>query len=265
MMTQRASTWCARFVPPVLNQTIVGSAVVIAFPLSLSPSLPLSLSHSLLLLPLHISLTLCMDVVVWFSRERFVCRDMSQIPDGLRTLRARAVITCGGLHADALAVLSGGRRDPLIMPVRGEYLVLKQHRRHLVRGNIYPVGSADVPFLGVHFTPRSDGTLWLGPNAVPAFGREGYSYRDVNAKQMWDLLTFLGTWSVLWKHKAFGLSELSRSLQISEQVKELQVRGSFRSLSWLAVCRGFCPSVLLSACPRVSMLSAEVCSRNHRR
>lgn len=30
------------------------------------------------------------------------------------------------------------------------------------------------PFLGVHFTRRLDGNVWLGPNAVLALGREGY-------------------------------------------------------------------------------------------
>lgn len=30
------------------------------------------------------------------------------------------------------------------------------------------------PFLGVHFTPRLDGSVWLGPNAVLALCKEGY-------------------------------------------------------------------------------------------
>ena len=42
-----------------------------------------------------------------------------------------------------------------------------------VKGNIYPLPDTRVPFLGVHFTPRMDGSMWLGPNAVLAFAREG--------------------------------------------------------------------------------------------
>jgi 2-hydroxyglutarate dehydrogenase len=34
--------------------------------------------------------------------------------------------------------------------------------------------------LGVHFTPRMDGSIWLGPNAVLAFAREGYSFFTIN-------------------------------------------------------------------------------------
>ncbi len=37
-----------------------------------------------------------------------------------------------------------------------------------------------LPFLGVHFTPRIDGSLLLGPNAVVALARDGYSWDRVN-------------------------------------------------------------------------------------
>lgn len=66
------------------------------------------------------------------------------------------------------------------MPFRGEYLVLNPDKRHLVKGNIYPVPNPELPFLGVHFTPRLDGSMWLGPNGVLAFSREGYTYGDIN-------------------------------------------------------------------------------------
>ena len=45
-------------------------------------------------------------------------------------------------------------QEPAIVPVRGDYYVLSPAKRHLVRGNIYPVKDPRVPFLGVHFTPR---------------------------------------------------------------------------------------------------------------
>lgn len=46
------------------------------------------------------------------------------------------------------------------------------------------------PFLGVHFTPRMDGSVWLGPNAVLAFKREGYKVYDFNTKDFADALSF---------------------------------------------------------------------------
>ena len=46
------------------------------------------------------------------------------------------------------------------------------------------------PFLGVHFTPRMDGSVWLGPNAVLAFKREGYNLLDFDLKDALEELSF---------------------------------------------------------------------------
>ena len=88
--------------------------------------------------------------------------------------------------------MTGGARDPKIVPFRGDYLILKPEKRYLVKGNIYPVPDPEFPFLGVHFTPRMDGAIWLGPNAVLAFAREGYSFFDVNPPSCGTLLTYPG-------------------------------------------------------------------------
>ena len=40
--------------------------------------------------------------------------------------------------------------------------------------NIYPVPDIRNPFLGVHFTRSVHGDVYLGPTAIPAFGRENY-------------------------------------------------------------------------------------------
>lgn len=54
-------------------------------------------------------------------------------------IKSRYVITCAGLYADKIAGLSGCDPLPKIVPFRGDYLVLKPEKRHLVKGNIYPV------------------------------------------------------------------------------------------------------------------------------
>lgn len=87
---------------------------------------------------------------------------------------AKYVLTCGGLYSDKLAEMSGCPRDPRIVPFRGEYLLLSPEKAKNVKANIYPVPDPRFPFLGVHFTPRMNGDVWLGPNAVLAFAREGY-------------------------------------------------------------------------------------------
>jgi L-2-hydroxyglutarate oxidase LhgO len=102
------------------------------------------------------------------------------------TIEAKGVITCAGLYADRLARMTGGASDPKIVPFRGDYLILRPEKSSLVRGNVYPVPDPQFPFLGVHFTPRMDGSIWLGPNAVLAFAREGYRFWDVNPAELWD-------------------------------------------------------------------------------
>ena len=56
-----------------------------------------------------------------------------------RSVRAKYVITCGGLHSDHLAKFSGCSSNPKIVPFRGEYLKLKDGLSDLVHTNIYPV------------------------------------------------------------------------------------------------------------------------------
>jgi len=92
-----------------------------------------------------------------------------------QTVRTKNVLTCGGLQSDLLAEKTGCPKDPRILPFRGEYLLLSKEKQHMVKGNIYPVPDPRFPFLGVHFTPRMDGSIWLGPNAVLALKREGYT------------------------------------------------------------------------------------------
>ncbi|MBO0687468.1 MAG: L-2-hydroxyglutarate oxidase, partial [Candidatus Dormibacteraeota bacterium] len=87
-------------------------------------------------------------------------------------IEARRVIVCAGLQADRVAALGGGRRDPEIVPFRGDYWQLRPQARHLCRNLIYPVPEPAFPFLGVHATRRiGSGEVWLGPNAVPALAR----------------------------------------------------------------------------------------------
>lgn len=114
------------------------------------------------------------------------------ISDGKRTINSKYILTCGGLQADKIAEMTGNRNPPKIVPFRGEYLLLNPKKAHMVKGNIYPVPDPRFPFLGVHFTPRMDGSVWLGPNAVLAFKREGYSWTDINLFELIDALKYPG-------------------------------------------------------------------------
>jgi L-2-hydroxyglutarate oxidase LhgO len=118
--------------------------------------------------------------------------------------------------------MTGGKVDPKIVPFRGDYLVLKPEKRHLVRGNIYPVPDPEFPFLGVHFTPRMDGSLWLGPNAVLAFARDGYTFLTVNPRDLAESLTYPGFLKLAVKYWKIGTGEMYRDLNRAAYVRALQ-------------------------------------------
>ncbi|XP_049596799.1 L-2-hydroxyglutarate dehydrogenase, mitochondrial isoform X1 [Syngnathus scovelli] len=137
-------------------------------------------------------------------------------------LRCSYVLTCGGLYSDRLSQISGCSREPRIVPFRGDYLILKPDKHYLVKGNIYPVPNPRFPFLGVHFTPRMDGSIWLGPNAVLAFKREGYKIYDFNVRDLADALSFRGLQKLVLRNISYGMGEMYRGIFIGAQVKILQ-------------------------------------------
>jgi L-2-hydroxyglutarate oxidase LhgO len=102
------------------------------------------------------------------------------------------VVICAGLHADRLARLAGDDEYPRIVPFRGEFAALRPQRRYLVNGLVYPVPDPRYPFLGVHLTKRVDGNVLIGPNAVLALAREGYGRRDVDLREVGDLMAWSG-------------------------------------------------------------------------
>ena len=127
-------------------------------------------------------------------------------------LVTRHLITCAGVQADRLARMSGDRSDARLVPFRGDYYVLTQDARGLVRGLIYPVPDPRFPFLGVHFTRRIDGQVWAGPNAVLAFAREGYRRRDVNLRELAATLAHRGFLRLAARHWQMGAAEMARDV-----------------------------------------------------
>ena len=60
-----------------------------------------------------------------------------------------------------------------------------------IKTNIYPVPNFANPFLGVHYTITSDGSIKIGPTAIPAFWRENYrGFDNFNLKEMIEILYY---------------------------------------------------------------------------
>jgi len=135
---------------------------------------------------------------------------------------ASLLINCAGLHSDRVARLCGADPGVRIVPFRGEYHELVGPARGLIRNPIYPVPDPALPFLGVHFTPTIDGRVEVGPNAVLAWRREGYRHRDLSLRDVAEVLSYGGFWSLARRHWRSGVAEFARSLHRGRLVRELQ-------------------------------------------
>lgn len=147
-----------------------------------------------------------------------------QVTAGGASYRAAMVVTCAGLQSDRLAGMTEALRTPKlrIVPFRGDYYFLRPDQLRLVRGLIYPVPDRRFPFLGVHFTPRMDGSVWLGPNAVLAFAREGYRLGDVSVRDLRATLGYEGFWRLAARHWRSGAVEMWRDLSRRAFARSLQ-------------------------------------------
>jgi L-2-hydroxyglutarate oxidase LhgO len=143
-------------------------------------------------------------------------------PHEEKELTARYVITCGGLHSDIIARLTGAGKDVKIVPFRGDYYLLRPEKRQMVRSMIYPVPDPQFPFLGVHFTRLMNGEVKAGPNAVLAFAREGYGRKDINLRELWESIMYPGFIRLAVRYWRMGLMEMYRDYVKPAYVRALQ-------------------------------------------
>jgi L-2-hydroxyglutarate oxidase LhgO len=138
------------------------------------------------------------------------------------------LVVCAGLQSDLVARLAGDEKGPAIVPFRGEYYRLVPSREHLVRGLIYPVPDPRYPFLGVHFTRRVGGGVDVGPNAVLALAREGYTWGRVRPGEFLATVGWPGMRPLARQHWRMGVQEF---------------RGSLSKKAFMAAAREYVPSV----------------------
>ncbi|MFE9444737.1 L-2-hydroxyglutarate oxidase [Streptomyces sp. NPDC006602] len=159
-------------------------------------------------------------------RLDFPVTSITNVPGGIEVasgqdrIRVDRLILCAGLHSDAVARLAQDRQEPRIIPFRGEYMLLKPEKTDLVRGLVYPVPDPRYPFLGVHFTPRVDGSVEVGPNAVLALAREGYRRGRISARDLLGLAGYPGTWRMAAQHWRTGIKEYRGSFSTAAFMKD---------------------------------------------
>lgn len=79
-----------------------------------------------------------------------------------------------GLMADKIAKYCGLGEQYTLLPFKGMYYELSSQCPIAIRHHLYPTPDLNMPFLGVHFTRSLTGRIYIGPSAIPVFGREQY-------------------------------------------------------------------------------------------
>ncbi len=140
----------------------------------------------------------------------FNCPYRSQ-KDGL-VYAGNEVFECGyfinaaGLYADKIAHEAGFGQAYTIIPFKGIYLKYAKNKTD-IQTNVYPVPNLKNPFLGVHFTKTVDGSIKIGPTAIPAFWRE--NYKGLSRFKLGEFLTILKFELKLFYKNAFNFRTLA--------------------------------------------------------
>ena len=135
---------------------------------------------------------------------------------------ANNLINCAGLYADKLARMAGIDTGLQILPFRGEYCLIREEKKHIVKNLIYPVPLPELPFLGVHFTRTVDGKLEAGPNAILALAREGYRRGQVNLGEFAEMISSGNFWKMAGRNWKTGIFESYRAFNRKAFLAELQ-------------------------------------------
>jgi (S)-2-hydroxyglutarate dehydrogenase len=138
------------------------------------------------------------------------------------TVTAKFIVNCAGLHSDRISRMANMEFDLRIIPFRGEYYELAPSKQGNVKNLIYPVPDSRFPFLGIHFTRQIEGGVEVGPNAVLALKREGYSQKAFEASDVLDSMSFPGFWKMAAKYWKTSVAEYYRSWNKRAFVRALQ-------------------------------------------
>jgi glycerol-3-phosphate dehydrogenase len=92
-----------------------------------------------------------------------------------RQVRVACLINAAGLHADDLAALAQSSNKYSIRPIRGEYYELAaSSKKRLIGRLVYPALPPGATGKGIHFGPRPNGQVFVGPNEVPVADKSDY-------------------------------------------------------------------------------------------
>jgi L-2-hydroxyglutarate oxidase LhgO len=99
-----------------------------------------------------------------------------------RQIRVPCLINAAGLHADDIAAMASSYNKYSIRPLRGEYYELvTSSKKRLIKGLVYPALPPRATGKGIHFSPRPNGQVFVGPNEVAVEDKSDYLSRKTPA------------------------------------------------------------------------------------
>jgi L-2-hydroxyglutarate oxidase LhgO len=134
------------------------------------------------------------------------------------------LINCTGQYSDVVSKVFNVGRQYTLLPFKGFYYGLSKTSNIKLNGLVYPVPDLNMPFLGIHSVKLVNGSVYFGPTAIPAFGREHYQgFEGVNVKDASSITYHLLRQYISNKKgfRAYTHQEASRFLK-SEFLKSMQ-------------------------------------------
>lgn len=125
------------------------------------------------------------------------------------------LVNAAGLYSDRIAHALGVATDYQVVPFRGDYYELAPSKRSSIRTHVYPTPHERVQAVGVHFSPRTDRKVIVGPNIALAFGREAYGRTDFHLPEVLETVRYPGLWRFLGSPQMLRVSidELEKSFR----------------------------------------------------
>lgn len=133
-------------------------------------------------------------------------------------------VNAAGLYSDRIAQMQGFGEKYSMMPFIGLYHYAPALKGTLQR-HIYPTPDPRNPFLGVHFTRTVDGSVKVGPTAIPLLSREQYSLlKGFSAREFAEILSNYPKFVTSGHHDVWSLvrtelPKLSRTHLLGEAKK----------------------------------------------
>lgn len=133
-------------------------------------------------------------------------------------------VNAAGLYSDKIAQMQGFGEKYSMMPFIGLYHYAPALKGTLQR-HIYPTPDPRNPFLGVHFTRTVDGSVKVGPTAIPLLSREQYSLlKGLSAREFIEILSNYPKFVTSGHHDVWSLvrtelPKLSRTHLLGEAKK----------------------------------------------